>query len=157
VENWNRRPAADSWSVGECIDHLARTARVYVPPLRVAIEKGRARGRLGQGPFRHGRLGNWFISRLEPDAGGRMKTRGNLEPGTDLNPVVVLTEFDTVGEDLFELMAQADGLDLARIKIASPVLPLVRFSLGQVFHLLETHERRHLAQADRALHAILPA
>jgi hypothetical protein len=47
---------------------------------------------------------------------------------------------------MLELVSQANGLDLERIKVASPAGP-VKFPLGQRIALLAAHDRRHLWQA----------
>jgi hypothetical protein len=48
------------------------------------------------------------------------------------------------------LLAQsADGLDLARIKVPTPISRLIRLSLGMTFAQVAAHERRHLDQAWR--------
>lgn len=44
-------------------------------------------------------------------------------------------------------LRSADGLDLARIKVTSPVTRLLRLSLGQWLAGLAGHQRRHLWQA----------
>jgi hypothetical protein len=46
---------------------------------------------------------------------------------------------------------QADGLDLKRVKVVSPISSFLKFSLGMTFAQAAAHERRHLAQARRVL------
>ena len=67
---------------------------------------------------------------------------------------VVLAAFDEVQRQFLERLRHADGLDLARIRVSSPVAPWWRFSLGAAFAVLAAHERRHLWQARRV--AMLP-
>ena len=56
---WRERP--DSWSVAECLDHLAIANEVYVramePPAARALEQGRRRRR----PALPGLVGGWFV------------------------------------------------------------------------------------------------
>jgi hypothetical protein len=42
--SWRESPG--SWSVAECLDHLATTNRVYLQPMREAAERARAEGRM---------------------------------------------------------------------------------------------------------------
>ena len=44
-------------------------------------------------------------------------------------------------------LRQANGLDLARARVSSPVSKWLRLSLGSGFALMAAHERRHLWQA----------
>jgi hypothetical protein len=46
-------------------------------------------------------------------------------------------------------LRQANGLDLARARVRSPVGAWLRFSLGAGFALMAAHERRHIWQARR--------
>ncbi len=61
---WRERP--DSWSVSECLDHLATanevTVRAMEPPAAQALEQGRQRRR----PALPGFVGGWFVRALEP-------------------------------------------------------------------------------------------
>jgi hypothetical protein len=54
-----------------------------------------------------------------------------------------------LGEGPFVRVRQANGLDLSRVRVVSPLTSLMRMSLGQCFGLLAAHERRHLWQAAR--------
>jgi hypothetical protein len=48
-------------------------------------------------------------------------------------------------------LRQANGLDLARARVSSPVAKWLRMPLGSGFLTMVAHERRHLAQARRVL------
>jgi hypothetical protein len=50
---------------------------------------------------------------------------------------------------LADRLRRANGLDLVRARVTSPVLRWRRFSLGAAFAMLAAHERRHLCQARR--------
>jgi len=49
------------------------------------------------------------------------------------------------------LLERADGLDLRRVKVPTPVVRWFGLSLGSTFAQAAAHERRHLAQARRVL------
>ena len=46
-------------------------------------------------------------------------------------------------------MERAEGLDLARIKVATPISRFLKMSLGAMFEQAAAHERRHIEQARR--------
>jgi len=50
-------------------------------------------------------------------------------------------------------LRQANGLDLARARVSSPVTRWIRMPLGSGFAMMVAHQRRHLAQARRVLSA----
>ena len=60
--NW--RPSDGRWSIAECVAHLAASARAYVGPIDLAVERGFSRGLLGGREFHPGPIGRWLIDRV---------------------------------------------------------------------------------------------
>ena len=143
--NW--RPTAAHWSIAECLDHLTVTNRELMGRIEAAVDDARSRGLTGRGPFRHGVIGNMIVRSMEPPAKMKFKAPKIYKPRPDLPAEAVAREFFAAQEELLRLVAMADGVDLARVKITSPVTRLIKLSLGQAFGLVATHERRHLWQA----------
>lgn len=148
-EQFHWRPEAQSWSIAECLDHLNRTNKLYLPILERAIEKGRARGLTGREPFRHGFLGDFFVRSMEPPPKKKFRAPQSFLPVSDQPREQVIAEFADMQERILSCIRAADGLHLGKIKIPSPVTKLLRMSLGQGFALLTAHERRHLWQAQQ--------
>src|SRR5262249_24896173 len=63
---WRARD--DSWSVAECLDHLATGNRIYVEAMQGSAIQARRKGRLRRGPALPGLIGRWFTSYMEPPA-----------------------------------------------------------------------------------------
>lgn len=147
--NW--RSAVGVWSVGECLLHLLETDRRYLDRTEAAIERGRAAGKTSQGPFRYGWLGRWFLAQLEPPPKRRLPAPGMFRPAQrDTGPETV-REFDASLARLLDAMRSAGGLDLAGIRVVTPVSPLLRLQLGIVLQALPAHADRHLGQIERVL------
>jgi len=144
--NWC--PHTSRWSIGQCVEHLSLTLARQLPVLDEMIEKGRSGGLLGEGPFRHGFLGNFIIRLVEPPPRKRVKSSRLMKPPRDLSPGRVLPEFLKRQEQLDERLHRADGLHLARIRMKSEFnkFSFYKFSLGQWFSFIGAHERRHLYQ-----------
>ncbi len=150
-EQFNWHPAPGRWSIAECLMHLCETGEMYVPLLRDAIREGRRRGKLGEGPFHHGMFGRFFISRIEPPAKVKIPAPKSMTVGIDAtrhDKETLLARFDALGRELRSLVAEADGVDLDRVKIPSVVIRLVRMNLGEWFQFIAAHERRHLWQGS---------
>lgn len=144
--NW--RPEAGRWSVGECLAHLDVTHRFYLGVLPAAIRAGRERGTLSEGPFRYGWFDNWFLRQVQPPVGKRFKAPAKFAPPRDpVEPGVVSGYLDSLGR-LREVVRSAEGLNLAAIKVASPVSKLLRFRLGAAFRIVVGHAERHTVQAE---------
>jgi hypothetical protein len=141
--NW--RPQPGVWSVGQCIEHLNVSAEAFFPVIDRALER-----RLpGRGPFRYGWLERWFLRVMEPPV--KMKTRAGkkFQPPADASRDVTLAAFLRRQDQIEERIRRADGLDLERIKVASPVAGFLRYSLGIALQVMVAHERRHLWQAEK--------
>lgn len=146
------RPApGGGWSVAECLDHVAVTAEKYLPALRQALETGRAEGRTGEGPFRYGFLARTFIWAIEPPVRMRVKAPATFIPRPQPDVAAALAAYLAQHAELHKLLLQADGLDLAAIRVVSPANDKIKLPVGAVIGILTAHARRHLWQARRAL------
>lgn len=143
--NW--RPTAAHWSIAECLDHLTVTNRELMQGIEAAIKDARSKGLTGRGPFRHGIIGNMIVRSMEPPAKMKFKAPKMFKPRPDQSLEVVAREFFAMQNELQRLIEEANGINLARVKVTSPVTKLIKLSLGQSFGLLASHERRHLWQA----------
>jgi len=142
--NW--RPSPKKWSISECLVHLNLTDGLDLAGMAAEIEHGHAAGITAKGPFRYGVFSRIFIRYTEPPPKIRIKApQAYVPPAGHLKDRVV-PEFLSIHDRLLGLIVQSNGLDLARIKVGTPI-PRIRFSLGQRFALITAHDRRHLWQA----------
>lgn len=151
VEQLGWSPAPKSWSPVEVLDHMNNAAEKYHVLVRRTIERSRERGLQDSASFRPGWLQRWFVNQIEPKA----NTRPLPAPGA-FRPIVrqsvdthIRDRFFELCNSLQELLSEADGVALTKLRFASPVSPLLRFNLGEAFWLLVAHEHRHLLQIQR--------
>lgn len=145
------RAAPGTWSVSECLDHLATANRLYLDAMQAPAARARERGKLRRRAALPGWFGSWFVRSLEPKAAKKrpMKAPGKIRPQEAPPLGATYERFQRVQDELRAfLLANAD-LDLARIGFPNPFIPGLRFSLATGLHVLEAHNRRHLAQAWR--------
>lgn len=145
------RPDPTTWSVGECISHLSVTVDRYLPMLDAAIDKARAAGRTGKGPYQYGFLSRYFVNMLEPPVSRRFKAPKPFLPPPEIDAAKVLPDFVASHEQLIRRIERASGLDLVRVKVQSPAFSLLRMNLGKGFELMCAHCRRHLWQARQVM------
>lgn len=143
--NWHAEPG--QWSIAECLNHLAVTNCELIKKIEGALGHARSKGLFGKGPFRHGFLGNLIIRSMEPPPKRKFKAPQIFQPVPDKSLAEVTRDFFAAQDEVLRLIYEADGVDLGRVKLASPVTRLIRYSLGQAFLLIATHDRRHLWQA----------
>ena len=142
------KPAAGAWSVGECLAHLNATARHCLPKLDEGISQGMDDGLYGEGPFRYGWLDRLTVRASEPPARWHLWSSPRaFRPVPGESRDEILTAFHVFQEQFVDRVRRANGLDLARVRVSSPVARWRHFSLGAAFAVLAAHQRRHLCQA----------
>jgi len=152
-----RRLELEDWSVLDCIDHLCVTGRKILPRIDAAIADARKRGRLKRGPFRYSPPGNWFVRINGPgDYPPKKKYKAPkvFRPAREWPLDEVVRSFTHLQDDLLRCVREANGVDLARVKIASPAAWWLRLSLGQWLELIAGHQERHLLQARDVRRAV---
>lgn len=149
-EQFNWRPGEDRWSMAECIDHLVMIGTIMNRNIDEALEKAEARGLRSDGPFKYGALGNWFVRAVSGSEAARkkkFKAPKTYTPTSNHSISRLDSAFRKLQTEYVERLKRADGVDLVRVKIPSPITRLIRLSLGQWFALLAGHQERHLQQA----------
>ena len=169
------RSAPDSWSVAQCLDHLAKTDHLYLAAMEDAAIVARIEGRLRRGPAKSGALSRWLAGSLGGRVGDllsggfagpiggsigrwqeppvlprrRLKTPHVLLPRTAPPLADALGGFLSAHFEVRFFLRSFAHLDLARIRFTDPLVPAIRFSLATGLNNLMAHERRHLWQAWR--------
>ena len=152
--SWGSRPAADQWSVAECLIHLNLTSRAFLPLIGGALTRGRELKLFSTGPYRRDLLG-WFIYRMtEPPARFRIKTTAPFVPPAVEPKEPVLDAFDTLQDQVLDCVRDADGLDLGRLHIVSPFDRRLKYNLYSCLTIIPAHQRLHLSQAEAVLHGL---
>lgn len=151
------RPAPEKWSIGECLDHL-NMAWGTLSRFDRRIAQGREKGLTADGPFHAGLLGGLYIRSIEPPVRLRLPSPRRYRPRPNLRVEEVLPRFLQLQEELQTRVEESRGLDLARLRLSSPVTRRFKMSLAEWFAFLAAHQRRHLWQARRVReHARFPA
>jgi hypothetical protein len=146
-EQFNWRSAPERWSIGQCLEHLNVTARVYLPKLDEGIAEAIRRGLYGEGPFKYNWFGRMFVRSQEPTTRMKYKTAKVFQPSPSRPKQETVAAFRAYQVQFVDRLRQANGLDLARARVKSPAINLLRMPLGSGFALMVAHERRHLQQA----------
>ena len=151
-EAFNLKPSAKGWSAGECVVHLNKMAKAYLSAMEPLLGPDAPRG---AGPFEWGWLSRRFIEGVRPGSrplptGGGMKPPPvqGLRSAVDRERAVARFDADT--DRWLALCERADGVDLARVKMRSPFLPIVRLPVGAFLEGMGLHAVRHVGQAERA-------
>jgi hypothetical protein len=149
------RAETGSWSVAQCLDHLAITNRVYLGAMKEPAVRARAAGRLRRRPALPGFVGRWFATKMEPPvkALSKMKAPRNIKPVASPSLSDAFAHFLASQDEIRDYLRTNADLDLAGIRFANPLVPGIRFSLATGLHVMTAHERRHIWQAWRVRRA----
>ena len=149
------RAETGSWSVAECLDHLANANRVYLHAMKEPAIRAREQGRFRRGPAAPGFVGRWFVRMIEPPvkAPFRMKAPRSIEPRAASPLANAFDSFRTSQDEVREFLRAYADLDLAAVRFPNPFVRGIRFSLATGLHVIMAHERRHLRQAWRVRRA----
>jgi hypothetical protein len=154
--NW--RPPPGGWSIVQCVDHLNRTGKLYLKPIDGAIREARAKGWLTQRPSRRGLIGDVLVRSQEPPPRLSLPAPEMIVPGSEQPLALVAESFLALQDRIVERLHSANGLDLRRARVTSPILSLLKMNLSTAIGFLLAHERRHVWQAWQVRkHAEFPA
>lgn len=145
-EQLNWRPAPGKWSVAECIEHLTAGAEAYQPKLDAALEQNR-NGDSSKRPKRS-LFGNILLKVVDPENLKPMKAPKIFTPPSEV-PGGALDRFTAAHDKLAATIDAANGHDLARSKVVSPISFLFRMNLADALEMLVLHVERHVNQAER--------
>jgi DinB family protein len=145
--NW--RPAEGAWSIQECLAHLVMVGQVEASAIEAAIDQARANGMTGEGPFEYPAWERFILRETEPPVREPVAAPKRFVPVHGQPVTGILPTFLHVQRRFQIQIERADGLDLRRVKVATPITKLIKLSLGITLAQAAAHERRHLAQARR--------
>lgn len=143
--NWQPL-ARHTWSVGQCVSHVALTTHTYLDAMDEALERApKAAFQSMQG----GWLGNWFLGKTEPPPKIRINAPAKIVPPSYLEPVV-LEDFWISNDALRLFAARCPDHDINSVRFRNPFFFGLRlFSVTAGLLIINAHARRHLWQADQ--------
>ena len=149
VAQFNWRPAPEQWSIEECLSHLTMVGHVEVLAIEAAVTAAKAKGITGAGPFEFPIWERFILRETEPPVRHQMSAPKRFVPLHQQPITGILPTFLHVQRNFMIQIERADGLDLRKVKVPTPITKLLKLSLGATLAQAAAHERRHMAQARR--------
>jgi hypothetical protein len=150
-EQLNWKPAADSWSVAQCLDHLISTNLEYYPVIDRLLKGEYRKTFLHRLPFLPSFWGRMLIKMVSPDSTRKLKAPGAARPSSSSIDPQIVERFAAHQRETLAKMKALEDMAPAEIIITSPFAGVVVYSLLDAFRVMVAHERRHFAQAQRAM------
>lgn len=144
--NW--RPSAESWSVGQCFEHLIKTNELFYSDLDKISDGTRQNSFLESYSPLSGFFGNLLINSLKKDERKFKAPSQKIVPPSDVDAEIV-GNFTAHQAELIEKIKRIETADWNKVKITSPFMKLMTYKLSDGFRVVVEHEKRHFRQAKR--------
>lgn len=151
AEQLNWKPNAESWSVGQCFEHLIVTNELYFPNIRKVIAGTHHNNFYSKIPFAVDLIAALMKNSLNPDQKRKMKTFKIFEPDASNISATIIEDFIENQQTLIEMAKAVKDLNIHQIKISEPVGAALNLRLDDAFEILAMHEKRHFKQAERVM------
>lgn len=147
TEQLNWKPAADTWSIAEILEHLNLVNASYAKVLTDSANGTSDMGFTAKIGVIVNFLGNMIYRSVEPSRSKRMKTLPIWEPAQSNVPVDVIPLFIQHQERIKQLITENSQLLEKDIVIPSPANRYIVYKLRKAVEIIVAHEERHLNQA----------
>lgn len=149
--NWKASP--DRWSILECMEHINRYGRFYLPEMEQRMKAGEKIAPSTE--FKSGWLGNYFaLSMLPKEKLNTMKTFKSMNPAGSALGRDALTELLAQLKQLIELLNTARSVNLSKIKTGVTISSWIKLRLGDTFRVVIYHIQRHVVQMEKVKQGI---
>ena len=144
-----RRPAPESWSVAENLEHLSATAATYGRRIRRRLDASAMSDAVSK--EKTSLIGRLWLGMVEPPARMRLKVpAAALQPGEITTRDALLARFGETHGTLIALLEESDAYDRMHLRIQTAFAKWISVTLYDGFVVLAAHGRRHVWQAERA-------
>lgn len=149
VEQLNWSPGGDSWSIGQCLDHIIVTDSLYFPVFD-AIREGRYEMSFWQkwSPFSR-MFGRMLINQLGEVATKKYKSPKSFQPDVKPLGIEVIRRYSKHQDTFIEFIESLQPGQDKKIKLSSPASKFITYSVADAVQMLVQHQYRHLNQANR--------
>jgi hypothetical protein len=148
--NW--KPAPESWSVGQCLDHLIVSNRSYFPAFERAGSAAFSMTAWERwSPF-SGIFGKLLVNQVQENVKTKMKAPKIFVPSESSIDPEILGRFNDHQGVLLKYITSFEALDIDQTRITSPPVHFITYSLRHAVQLIVQHEHRHINQAIRVKH-----
>ena len=148
AEQINWKPNAESWSVGQCFEHLIKTNELFYGELE-KIAGGARKNSFWENwsPF-SSMGGNLLINSLKKDERKFKAPTPKIVPPSTVDAAII-EKFAAHQAELIDKIGRCTAANWQKTVITSPFLKLMTYRLADGFTVVVEHEKRHFRQAER--------
>jgi len=148
-EQVNWKPSSESWSVGQCLDHLIKSNEEFFPELDQLAAGTRKNSFWQKWSPLSGVAGAFLVNSLKKDS-QKVKTNQKMTPPSDIEDDIV-ERFERHQEEFVQKIHKTDNVDWNRVVLTSPFVKIMTYKMNVGLIALIEHEKRHVRQAKRVM------
>jgi len=151
-EQLNWKPAENSWSVGQCFEHIIKTNEEFYPEFE-KLSSGERKNSFFEkySPF-SGFFGRFLINAVTEDSKKAKTPSKKVVPPSDIDGDIV-NRFALHIDEINRKVEACASADRKKTVVTSPFLGVFTYSLEDAYTVLVEHSRRHFRQAKRVTEA----
>jgi hypothetical protein len=152
AEQLNWKPAENSWSVGQCFEHIIKTNTEFYPEFE-KLASGSRKNTFFQNysPF-SGYFGRFLIKAVSEDSKKAKAPSKRVVPPSDVSGDII-DRFASHIEEVNRKVEACSGADRKKTVVTSPFLAVFTYTLDDAYTVLVEHTKRHFRQAKRVTEA----
>jgi hypothetical protein len=152
IDQLNWKPAGESWSIAQCLDHIVKTNHEFYPEFdRLAAGGRKNTFWQNYSPFT-GMAGRFLVNAVTVDSKKAKAPSKSIVPPSDIEAGIV-DRFARNLADVSEKVMKCYGVDLKKTVVSSPFLSIMTYTLDDALSVLVEHSKRHIRQAKRVTEA----
>jgi hypothetical protein len=144
----NHKPAADSWSILECFEHLNLYSQYYLIALEIAI--GKAIPAQPQ-ELKYTWIGKKSVAMMHPSNTKKQKTFKKMIPAKSKLTRDVLATFLNDQQRILRMIEKASLLNVSKAVVPVEFFKLLKMNIAETLEFVIVHEQRHIIQAENVL------
>jgi len=151
-EQLNWKPAENSWSVGQCFEHIIKTNEEFYPEFQ-KLASGERRNSFFErySPF-SGFFGRFLITAVSEDSKKAKAPSKRIVPPSDIDGDII-NRFALHIDDVNRRVESCAAADRKKTVVTSPFLGIFTYCLDDAYTVLVEHTKRHFRQATRVTDA----
>jgi hypothetical protein len=151
-EQINWKPAENSWSVGQCFEHIIKTNHEFYPEFE-KIASGQRKNSFFErySPF-SGFLGRFLIKAVSEDSKKAKAPSKRIVPPSDIDDDII-NRFALHIDEVSKKVESCAAADRRKTVVTSPFLGVFTYCLDDAYTVLVEHTKRHFRQAQRVAEA----
>lgn len=147
-EQINWKPSDESWSVGQCFEHLIKTNELFYDELEKIAAGTRQNSFWENWSPLSGFGGRLLINSLKKDERKFKAPSPKIVPPSAVDARII-EKFAAHQAELIAKIKRCEKADLQKIVITSPFVKLMTYRLADGLTVVVEHEKRHFRQAER--------